>query len=58
VAICSAASFRREVEGFGLTHIDAGLDWLKSSAPESNGSLRWRHVTRCPQARFRRCRAA
>ena len=30
VAICSAASFRREVEGFGLTHIDAGLDWLAS----------------------------
>jgi UDP:flavonoid glycosyltransferase YjiC (YdhE family) len=28
VAICSAASFRREVEAFGLTHIDAGLDWL------------------------------
>lgn len=30
VAICSAASFRREVEGFGLPHIDAGLDWLTS----------------------------
>lgn len=28
VAICSAASFRREVEAFGLTHIDTGLDWL------------------------------
>jgi UDP:flavonoid glycosyltransferase YjiC (YdhE family) len=28
VAICSAPSFRREVEAFGLTHIDAGLDWL------------------------------
>jgi UDP:flavonoid glycosyltransferase YjiC (YdhE family) len=30
VAICSAASFRQEVEAFGLTHIDAGLDWLMS----------------------------
>ncbi len=28
VAICSATSFRCEVEAFGLTHIDAGLDWL------------------------------
>lgn len=28
VAVCSAASFRRDVEAFGLTHIDAGLDWL------------------------------
>jgi hypothetical protein len=30
VAVCSAASFRPEVEGFGLTHIGAGLDWLMS----------------------------
>jgi hypothetical protein len=28
VAVCSAASLRGEVEAFGLTHIDAGLDWL------------------------------
>ena len=28
VAVCSAASFRGEVEAFGLTHIGAGLDWL------------------------------
>jgi UDP:flavonoid glycosyltransferase YjiC (YdhE family) len=30
VAVCSSASFRPEVEGFGLIHIDAGLDWLMS----------------------------
>jgi UDP:flavonoid glycosyltransferase YjiC (YdhE family) len=30
VAVCSSASFRPEVEAFGLTHIDAGLDWLTS----------------------------
>jgi UDP:flavonoid glycosyltransferase YjiC (YdhE family) len=30
VAVCSGASFRQEVEAFGLTHIDAGLDWLMS----------------------------
>ena len=30
VAICSAPSFRPEVEVFGLTHVDAGLDWLMS----------------------------
>jgi UDP:flavonoid glycosyltransferase YjiC (YdhE family) len=30
VAVCSAASFRPEVEAFGLTHFDAGLDWLMS----------------------------
>jgi UDP:flavonoid glycosyltransferase YjiC (YdhE family) len=29
-AVCSAASFRPEVEAFGLTHIAAGLDWLTS----------------------------
>lgn len=28
VAVCSAASFRADVEAFGLTHLDAGLDWL------------------------------
>lgn len=28
VAVCSSASFRAEVEAFGLTHLDAGLDWL------------------------------
>ena len=28
VAVCSAPSFRPEVEAFGLTHLDAGLDWL------------------------------
>jgi len=28
VAVCSAASFRPDVEAFGLTHLDAGLDWL------------------------------
>jgi len=28
VALCSSASFRPEVEAFGLTHLDAGLDWL------------------------------
>jgi UDP:flavonoid glycosyltransferase YjiC (YdhE family) len=27
VAVCSAASFRTQVEAFGLEHIDAGLDW-------------------------------
>ena len=30
VAVASAASFRPEVEAFGLTHLDAGLDWLMS----------------------------
>jgi UDP:flavonoid glycosyltransferase YjiC (YdhE family) len=30
VAVCSSPSFRREVEAFGLTHIDAGLDWITS----------------------------
>jgi UDP:flavonoid glycosyltransferase YjiC (YdhE family) len=30
VAICSARSFRPEVEAFELPHIDAGLDWLMS----------------------------
>src|SRR5947208_15637775 len=30
VAVSSAASFRREVEAFGLTHIEAGLDWHTS----------------------------
>jgi UDP:flavonoid glycosyltransferase YjiC (YdhE family) len=30
VAICSAPSFRPEVEAFGLAHVDAGLDWLMS----------------------------
>ena len=30
VAVCSSASFRPEVEAFGLTHIDAGLDWHTS----------------------------
>ncbi len=30
VAVCSAPSFRPEVEAFGLTHIDAGLDWSMS----------------------------
>jgi MGT family glycosyltransferase len=29
-AVCSAASFRPEVEAFGLTHLPAGLDWLMS----------------------------
>ena len=28
VAVCSSASFRPEVEAFGLRHIDGGLDWL------------------------------
>jgi UDP:flavonoid glycosyltransferase YjiC (YdhE family) len=28
VAVCSSAPFRPDVEAFGLTHIDAGLDWL------------------------------
>lgn len=28
VAVCSSASFRDDVEAFGLTHIAAGLDWL------------------------------
>ncbi|HEX6539664.1 MAG TPA: glycosyltransferase [Candidatus Dormibacteraeota bacterium] len=28
VAVCSSASFREDVQGFGLTHIAAGLDWL------------------------------
>jgi MGT family glycosyltransferase len=28
VAVCSAPSFRDEVEAFGLTHVGAGLDWL------------------------------
>src|SRR5205807_7373544 len=30
VAVCTAASFRSEVEACGLDHIDAGLDWLTS----------------------------
>jgi UDP:flavonoid glycosyltransferase YjiC (YdhE family) len=30
VAVCSSASFRAEVEEFGLRHIDAGLDWHTS----------------------------
>jgi len=30
VAVCSAASFGEEVKAFGLTHIDAGLDWITS----------------------------
>ena len=30
VAVCSSASFRPEVKAFGLTHLDAGLDWLMS----------------------------
>ena len=28
VAVCSARSFAPDVRGFGLEHIDAGLDWL------------------------------
>lgn len=28
VAVCTSASFREDVEDFGLTHIAAGLDWL------------------------------
>ena len=28
VMVCSSASFRPEVEAFGLTHVTAGLDWL------------------------------
>ena len=30
VAVCSAPSFRTEVEAYGLTHIGAGLDWTNS----------------------------
>jgi UDP:flavonoid glycosyltransferase YjiC (YdhE family) len=30
VAVCSAASFRPEVEAFGLPHVGAGLDWSMS----------------------------
>jgi MGT family glycosyltransferase len=30
VAVCSAPSFRAEVEQFGLAHIGAGLDWSMS----------------------------
>jgi MGT family glycosyltransferase len=30
VAVCTAPSFRPEVEACGLEHIDAGLDWLTS----------------------------
>jgi UDP:flavonoid glycosyltransferase YjiC (YdhE family) len=30
VAVCSSPSFRPDVESFGLTHLDAGLDWLTS----------------------------
>jgi UDP:flavonoid glycosyltransferase YjiC (YdhE family) len=30
VAVCSSPSFRHEVEAFGLTHLDAGLDWVTS----------------------------
>lgn len=35
VAICSAPAFRPEVEAFGLTHMDAGLDWLMSNPPSA-----------------------
>jgi UDP:flavonoid glycosyltransferase YjiC (YdhE family) len=30
VAVCSSPAFRAEVESFGLTYIDAGLDWHTS----------------------------
>ena len=30
LAVCSSPSFRADVESFGLTHVDAGLDWLAS----------------------------
>src|SRR2546430_17469798 len=30
VAICSAPSFRPDVEACGLPHLDGGLDWLTS----------------------------
>jgi UDP:flavonoid glycosyltransferase YjiC (YdhE family) len=30
VAVCSSPSFRGEVEAFGLSHRDAGLDWITS----------------------------
>jgi UDP:flavonoid glycosyltransferase YjiC (YdhE family) len=30
VAVCSSPSFRNEVEAFGLTHLDAGFDWVTS----------------------------
>jgi UDP:flavonoid glycosyltransferase YjiC (YdhE family) len=30
VAVCTSASFRSQVDAFGLTHIDAGRDWLAS----------------------------
>lgn len=30
VAVCSARSFGPEIEAFGLSHIEAGLDWLTS----------------------------
>ena len=30
VAVCSAPSFRPEVEEFGLEHLGAGLDWSMS----------------------------
>jgi UDP:flavonoid glycosyltransferase YjiC (YdhE family) len=30
VVVCSAPSFRPDVEAFGLHHVDAGLDWLMS----------------------------
>jgi UDP:flavonoid glycosyltransferase YjiC (YdhE family) len=30
VAVCSSPALRPEVEGFGLAHIDAGLDWHTS----------------------------
>ncbi|MFN2593998.1 MAG: glycosyltransferase [Actinomycetota bacterium] len=30
VVVCSSPSFRDEVEAFGLTHIDTGLDWVTS----------------------------
>jgi UDP:flavonoid glycosyltransferase YjiC (YdhE family) len=28
VAVCTSPSFRPDVEAFGLTHLDAGLDWI------------------------------
>jgi UDP:flavonoid glycosyltransferase YjiC (YdhE family) len=30
IAVASSASFRPDVEAFGLRHVDAGLDWLAS----------------------------
>jgi UDP:flavonoid glycosyltransferase YjiC (YdhE family) len=40
VAICSAPSFRPEVEAFGLPYIDAGLDWLMSDQSSWEASRR------------------